>query len=85
MDNNSGENSLIVKRNQLTTITNQVDSSKNAQRRLKSPKNSSIAMNPNKGGAAGSGQTKKVTLKQLGMSNPMNSAENVATQFNFKN
>ena len=61
MDSNSGENSLIVKRNQLTTITNQVDSSKNAQRRLKSPKNSSIAMTQSKG--VGSGQTKKVTLK----------------------
>ena len=33
----------------------------------------------------GSNQTKKVTLKQLGVNNQMGSAENMEAQFNFNN
>lgn len=60
MDQNHGDNnSMIPKMNH-----NMPESSKNAQRRLKSPKNSNVTSTKN------SGQQKKVTLKHLQINNP---------------
>lgn len=72
--NHTAENSLIQKRSQFNENQN---SSKNAQRRLKSPKNSNITTaNPKQH------QTnKKVTLKHLQINNP---GEITTAPVNFK-
>lgn len=82
MDQNHGDNSLAPKRAQFNSMGQGVqDGSKNAQRRLKSPKNSNINISNTKNQQQ---QNKKVTLKHLQINNPVHSMENVAAQMNFK-
>ena len=62
IDQNAADNnSLIPKRSNYSNAVTQ-ESSKNAQRRLKSPKNSNINLQPQNKQQS---QTKKVTLKHL--------------------
>ena len=72
--NQAGENSLIPKRPQYNENQN---SSKNAQRRLKSPKNSNVTTANQKQPQT----SKKVTLKHLQINNP---SEITTAPVNFK-